>query len=124
MQAIRNVMSFCERRRRALQLLLALATTAGLMAFSAFAGPLANLSFVETWEMRRVLIVVLLTPLAAVLGYAILSRDLKWLEFLFVYFALTCAYVLRTTVFNQVTPDHTAQRLFVEALAQDGLSAA
>ena len=46
MQAIRNVMSFCERRRRALQLLLALATTAGLMAFSAFAGPLANLSFV------------------------------------------------------------------------------
>ena len=124
MQAIRNMMSFCERRRRALQLLLALATTAGLMAFSAFAGPLANLSFVETWEMRRVLIVVLLTPLAAVLGYAILSRDLKWLEFLFVYFALTCAYVLRTTVFNQVTPDHTAQRLFVEALAQDGLSAA
>lgn len=124
MQAIRGVMSFCERRRRALQLLLALATTAGLMVFSAFAGPLANLSFVESWEMRRVLIVVLLTPLAAVLGYAICSRDLKWLEFLFVYFALTCAYVLRTTVFNQVTPDHTAQRLFVEALAQDGLGAA
>ena len=68
MQAIRNVMSFCERRRRALQLLLALATTAGLMAFSAFAGPLANLSFVETWEMRRVLIVVLLVRPTGLLG--------------------------------------------------------
>ncbi len=119
-----GLFAFCERRRRALQMLLTLLTAAALCVISVGMGPLANLYYIETWEARRLLIVLVYALLPLCMGYVIFVRGAKGLDFFFLYFAVTAALILRTTTLSQIVPDYAPMRAFVEALSQDGLAAA
>lgn len=121
---LQGLIAFGERRRRALQMLLTLLTAAALAVISVSTGPLANLYYIETWEARRLLIVLVYALLPLGMGYVIFVRGAKGLDFLFLYGALTAALLLRTTTLSQIVPDYAPMRAFVEALSQDGLAAA
>ena len=61
---LQGLIAFGERRRRALQMLLTLLTAAALAVISVSTGPLANLYYIETWEARRLLIVLVYAPVS------------------------------------------------------------
>lgn len=114
---LQGLIALGERRRRALQMLLTLLTAAALAVISVSTGPLANLYYIETWEARRLLIVLVYALLPLGMGYVIFVRGAKGLDFLFLYGALTAALLLRTTTLSQIVPDYAPMRAFVEALS-------
>ena len=119
-----GVQARIDRHLRALQMLLSLLTAATLALFSVQSGPLANLYYIETWEARRALIVLVFALLPPVMAYIIFVRGARGLNFFFLYGALTAALVLRTTTLSQIVGDYEITHAFVDQLALEGLGSA